>query len=85
MNIESTIDSIARVENAGGLYYFAFPYTSAVGVNTDELSVRVPISGEQPSAKDKQALLEAVSVQGALGEWVYKEDGTVWLVDKDHA
>jgi len=82
MNIDSTIDSVAVVENAGGLYYFVFPYMSSVGKTDDPLSVRVPMQGKTPSAKDKTALIEAISVQGGLGEWVLKDDGKVGLMGK---
>lgn len=79
MNISSTIDSAAVVENAGGLNYLAFPYLNTIGKTHEMLSVRVPIHGDQASANDRQALAEAVAVQGALGEWQL-HDGAVWLV-----
>ena len=80
MNIEAAIDGISISTNAGGLYYLEFPYTSSIGKKTEKLSVRVPMKREQPSDNDKKALLEAVTVQGGIGEWVQKEDGSVWLI-----
>ncbi len=83
MNIESVIESIAKVENAGGQYSLVFPYTSSIGTKTEHLTVHVPIHQEQPSANDKKALFEAVTVQGGLGRWVQKNDGSIWLVPTD--
>ena len=80
MNLETTIDSKAKIENAGGQYYLTFPYTNSVGKTTETLSVKVPIKNEQPSASDKKALVEAATVQGGLGKWIQKDDGSVWLV-----
>ena len=80
MNIETSIDSAARVENAGGLYYLTFPYQSAIGSSNEKLSVRVPIKSEQPSPADKKALAEAITLQGGLGRWTQKDDGSIWLV-----
>ncbi len=80
MNLETLIASEASVENAGGLYYLAFPYTSSIGKTAEHLSVRVPIKGREPSPADKKALLEAVTVQGGMGRWTQKDDGSVWLV-----
>jgi hypothetical protein len=82
MNIENAIDSLAVVENAAGPNYLTFPYVSTVGRSTEPLTVRVPIHGNEPTAKDKTALAEAISVQGALGEWVLQDNGEVWLVGK---
>jgi hypothetical protein len=82
MNIENAIESLAVVENAAGPHYLTFPYVSTVGNSTEQLTVRVPIHGEQPSPKDKIALAEAISVQGALGEWVLQANGEAWLVAK---
>lgn len=80
MNIEAAIESVTKVENAGGQYYLSFPYTSAIGKTTKALAVQVPITHEQPSPNDKKALLEAVTVQGGLGRWHQKADGSVWLI-----
>jgi len=82
MNLESTIESTAEVHNAGGMYYLAFSYMSTVGKTTEPLSVQVPIKSDQPTTKDKSALLEAVTMQGAIGEWIQKTDGSTWLVPK---
>jgi hypothetical protein len=82
MNIENAIESLAVVENAAGPHYLTFPYVSTIGKETEALTVRVPIHGEEPSQKDKTALAEAISVQGALGEWVMQDNGEVWLVTR---
>ncbi len=80
MNIEKSVDSAAYIENAGGLYYLTFPYQSLIGNEPEALSVRVPIKSEQPSAADKKALVEAITLQGGLGRWTHKDDGSIWLV-----
>jgi hypothetical protein len=82
MNIEAAIDDLAFVENAAGPLYLTFPYTSDIGKASESSSVRVPIRTENPSEKDKTALAEAISLQGALGEWVLHDDGTAWLMSK---
>ena len=80
MNIEAAIESVAKVENAAGQYYLSFPYTSSIGKAPEHLTVQVPIRHEEPSANDRKALLEAVTVQGGLGNWHREADGSVWLV-----
>lgn len=79
MNIETSVESLARVENAGGQYYLAFPYHSSIGKTTESLSIRVPIKSKQPSSADKKALVEAITVQGGIGRWVQRDDGSIWL------
>ena len=83
MNIEAAVLSIAKVANVGGQHYLVFSYTSSVGKVTEPSSVQVPINHEAPSAGDRKALLEAVTVQGGIGKWVQKEDGSAWLVAHD--
>jgi hypothetical protein len=80
MNIQSAVESLARVENAGGLFYLSFPYRSSVGNADEALVVKVPIKSATPTASDNQALVETVKLQGGLGTWVQKEDGTVCLL-----
>jgi hypothetical protein len=80
MDIKAAIDSNATVVNAGGIYYLKFPYTNSVGVTTEILFVQVPIKHSEPSASDRKALLEAVTVQGGMGQWMQKSDGSVWLL-----
>jgi hypothetical protein len=80
MNIESTVESDAKVENAAGQFYLTFHYMSSIGKATESLAIQVPIAHEQPSPNDKKALLEAVTVQGGMGKWTQKEDRSVWLV-----
>ncbi len=82
MNIPQVIDSLAFVQNAAEPNYLTFPYTNAIGKTHEQLAVSVPIHGTTPSERDKAALAEAVTVQGALGEWTVKEDGSVWLMPK---
>ena len=84
MNIQQSIDSTAKVENAGGQYSLVFSYTSAVGNQTEDLTVHVPIRHEHPSPQDKKALLEAVIIQGGQGRWVQR-DASIWLMPVDDA
>ena len=83
MDMKATIEKIATSQNAGGVFYLSFPYTSSVGKETEELSVQVPMKLEHPSEADKKALFEAVSVQGGIGKWTEKADGSVWLIPAD--
>jgi hypothetical protein len=79
MDLKAAIDKFGVVQTAGHPHYYEFPYVNAIGVTRETLTVRVPIHGDAPSERDKAALLEAVKVQGALGEWKQQDDGEVWL------
>ena len=80
MDIKAAIETSSTLVNAGGQYYLAFPYTSVIGKEVQDLTVKIPIKSENASAKDKTALLEAVTVQGGIGRWIQKEDRSIWLI-----
>jgi hypothetical protein len=80
MDISAAIETSSTLVNAGGQYYLAFPYTSAIGNEVEALTIQVPINSEHASSTDKTALLEAVTVQGGMGRWIQKEDRSIWLL-----
>lgn len=83
MDVKNAITSLGKSQNSAGAFYWVFPYTSSIGNQIEQLYVQVPTKSEVLSESDLQALIEAVNVQGALGKWLLKEDGTAWLVRRD--
>jgi hypothetical protein len=83
MKLEQLVETIALVENAGGEYYLTLPYDSLIGKTAEKMAVKVPIKHAQPTAADKKALVEAATVQGGLGRWIQKDDGSLSLASSD--
>jgi len=79
MDIEKAVESLAFLEPEESPTFLTFPYVSEIGAAIEELSVSVPVRSHTVTDADKKALVEAVKVQGALGEWALQSDGSVRL------